>query len=66
MTLICNASGFPEPVVSWINVQSGLSIAGNVIMFVNISRQRAGEYRCKASNPCGNAIESGTIDVQCK
>ena len=66
MTLICNVSGIPQPVVSWINVQSGEKFAGNVLEIENISRQKAGEYRCEASNPCGNATESATIDVQCK
>ena len=66
VTLVCNVSGIPQPVVSWINVRSGESIAGNVLEIENISRQKAGEYRCESSNPCGNATESATIDVQCK
>ena len=66
MTLICNVSGIPQPVVSWINVHSSESIAGNVLAIANINRHKAGEYRCEASNPCGNATESATIDVQCK
>ncbi|XP_067056801.1 hemicentin-1-like isoform X2 [Acropora muricata] len=66
VTLVCNVSGIPQPVVSWINVRSGESIAGNVLEIENISRQKAGEYRCEASNPCGNATESAIIDVQFK
>ncbi|XP_067028898.1 hemicentin-1-like isoform X2 [Acropora muricata] len=64
MTLICNASGIPEPVVSWINVRSGNRTHGNVLEFENVSRHEAGEYRCEARNPCRNATESATIDVQ--
>ncbi|XP_015750042.1 PREDICTED: hemicentin-1-like isoform X5 [Acropora digitifera] len=64
VTLICNASGFPEPVVSWINVLSGNRTHGNVLEFENVSRHEAGEYRCEARNPCRNATESATIDVQ--
>ena len=64
--LTCNASGFPEPVVSWINVPSGNRTHGNVLKFENVSRHKAGEYRCEARNPCWNATESATIDVQCK
>ncbi|XP_015771103.1 PREDICTED: hemicentin-1-like isoform X6 [Acropora digitifera] len=64
VTLICNASGIPEPVVSWINVRSGNRTHGNVLEFENVSRHEAGEYRCEARNPCRNATESATIDVQ--
>ena len=66
VTLTCNASGIPEPVVSWINVRSANRTAGNVLEFDNISRHEAGEYICEARNPCRNATESATINVQCK
>ena len=67
VTLICNVSGTPTQ-VSWINVRSGRQTATlvNELVFENISRHEAGEYRCKARNPCRNATESATIDVQCK
>ena len=39
----------------------------NLWLFIeNITRNQAGEYRCQASNPCGDASETVTIDVQCK
>ena len=66
MTLICNASGIPKPVMSWINVRTGDRIPGNVLAIAKLSRHKAGEYRCEAINPCKNATESATIDVQCK
>ena len=66
MTLICNASGIPEPVVSWINVRSGNRTHRNVLEFENVNRHEAGEYRCEARNPCRNATENAIIDVQCK
>ena len=65
-TLTCNASGIPQPVVSWINVHSGDRIPGNVFAFANTSRHQAGEYRCEARNRCGNATESVALNVQCK
>ena len=65
-TLICNASGIPQPVVSWINMYSGNRIPGNVFAFANTSRHQAGEYRCEARNPCGNATESEALNEQCK
>ena len=36
------------------------------LVFTNINRTQAGEYRCEASNQCGNASETATIEVQCK
>jgi len=60
------ASGFPPPTVSWIKVGSGQPFNGSELMFTNISGSEAGEYRCEASNECGNASESASVDVQCK
>ena len=39
---------------------------GHMLEFTNINRSQAGEYKCEASNECGNATETATIDVQCK
>ena len=65
MTLSCNASGIPSPIVSWIKAD-GQRIDQSELVFTNIKRSEAGEYRCEASNECGNALETATIDVQCK
>ena len=66
LTLSCNASGTPHPTVSWVNVSSGQRTNGSVLVLTNINRNQAGEYRCEASNECGNVSESANIDVQCK
>ncbi|XP_068685505.1 hemicentin-1-like isoform X2 [Montipora foliosa] len=66
VTLFCNASGIPEPLVSWLNVRNDSHTHGKTLAFENITRYQAGEYRCEASNPCGNDTESATIDVQFK
>ena len=67
VTLYCMASGIPPPTVSWVNVGNGQRLNGRELMFTNINRSQAGEYRCEASNECGNASESTSIiDVQCK
>ncbi|XP_068685513.1 uncharacterized protein [Montipora foliosa] len=63
MTLFCNASGIPEPTVSWINVRNEQRTDGNKLMFENITRYQTGEFICEATNPCGNAKEAATIDV---
>ena len=66
LTLLCNASGIPRPMVSWIKVGGNVITNGNELVFINISRTQSGEYRCEASNLCGNASETATIEVQCK
>ena len=38
---------------------------GSELVFNNINRSDAGQYRCEASNECGNAA-TATIEVRCK
>jgi len=65
--LSCNASGTPPLMVSWVKVGGGnISTNGSELVFTNINRNETGEYRCEASNECGNASETVTIEVQCK
>ena len=66
LTLLCNTSGIPSPMVSWINVEGDKVTNKSELVLTNISRSQAGEYRCEASNQCGNASETATIEVQCK
>ena len=66
VTVSCNASGTPPPMVSWIKVDSSERFDGSELVFTHINRSQAGEYRCEASNECGNASETATIEVQCK
>ena len=65
LSLTCTASGMPQPKVSWIK-PGGQRQYGHMLEFTNINRSRAGEYKCEASNECGNGTEMATIDVQCK
>ena len=65
VTLSCHVSGIPPPMVSWIK-HYRQRIDNNVLELIKISRSEAGEYRCEASNECGNATETASIDVQCK
>ena len=64
--LSCNASGIPPPMVSWIKVGGHMRTNGSELVFTNLNRSEAGEYRCEASNECGNAPETVTLEVQCK
>ena len=65
-SLICDASGTPQPTVFWINVASGQRTNSSVLKFTNINRSEAGEYRCEASNDCGSAVEAVNVTVQCE
>ena len=65
-SLICNASGTPQPTVFWINVASGQRTNSSVLEFTNVNRNEAGEYRCEASNDCGSAVEAVNVTVQCE
>ena len=66
VTLFCNASGMPLPSVSWIKVGGGELTNRRKLVFTDINRNEAGEYRCEASNLCGNDSKSATVDVQCE
>ena len=66
LTVTCEAFGTPSPTVSWIKVSSGQRTDGNVLQFTNINKSQAGDYRCEASNECGNSSELVKINVQCE
>ena len=66
LNLSCNASGSPSPVVSWVRISTGERFDVSVLQLRNVSRSEARDYRCEASNECGNASEVQDIDVQCK
>ena len=65
VTLLCQVSGVPAPTVSWIK-PGGQRHNGNMLEVKQINRTQAGEYKCEASNECGNATETANIYVQCK
>ena len=65
LNLSCNVSGTPPPVVSWVRISTGERFV-SVLQLRNVSRSEARDYRCEASNECGNASGAQNIDVQCK
>ena len=65
VTLLCQASGNPTPMVFWIKAD-GQRVNGSELVLANINISEAGEYRCEASNECGNATETASVDVLCK
>ena len=70
MSLYCNISGFPKPIITWS--KDGEPIDDLVrnsswLNFIDIKRDKAGNYRCHANNTCGERVSEGKrIDVQCK
>ena len=64
--LTCHVSGAPMPSVSWTKVRTGDHTEGNIRALVNVSRSDAGEYKCEASNFCGNDSKSTFLIVNCK
>jgi len=67
VSVSCNAFGTPPLMVSWIKVDGHMTVSnGSDLVFANINRSEAGEYWCEASNECGSALETATIEVQCK
>ena len=66
VTVSCNVSGTSPLTVAWIKIVGGERFYGSELVFTHINRSQAGEYMCEASNECGNASVTATIEVQCK
>ena len=66
VTLTCNASGFPPPIVYWVMTSKRDRFNGTELVFTNISRSEAGEYTCVASNLYNTSTELAEVDVLCK
>ena len=62
VTLMCNVSGIPLPMVSWMTPDSQ-HVSGYKLEVTNINRTQAGEYKCEASNECGNATETARSHI---
>ena len=70
VSLYCNASGFPEPTVTWSGDVNKV-IMGRLLNITNISRPADKRnnhliYRCHANNTCGDASGVASIEVLCK
>ena len=65
-TLTCNVSGSPTLSVTWTEVKTGNSTIGITRELTHINRDESGEYKCEASNSCGNDTASTFLIVQCK
>ena len=65
-TLTCNVSGSLVLTVTWTEVSSSSHSKGVMRYLTNISRYDAGEYKCEATNDCGNSSASIFLAVHCK
>ena len=68
--LYCNASGFPDPIVTWSGDVNKV-IMGRWLNITNISRPAEKRnnhlmYHCHANNTCGDASRVASIQVLCK
>ena len=75
LTLFCNATGNPIPIILWtkdgspINNNSRIrfSIHNKLLTISNVNRTDSGRYRCVANNSLGNDTSNvATVDIQCK
>ena len=65
-TLTCNVSGSPVQTVIWTEVRSSNQSKGVMLYLTNINRNNAGEYKCEATNDCGDSSASTFLTVLCK
>ena len=77
MTFTCNATGNPEPTISWtrngfpVKTSNDSSISFSedkkLLTVTNLNRTDSAEYRCVANNSIGNDSSNvATLDVQRK
>ena len=65
-SLTCHVSGTPMPSVSWTELRTGDRTEGSIRSLLNVSRSGAGEYKCEASNFCGNDSKRTFVIANCK
>ena len=68
VTLSCNASGDPEPIIQWMKVgdENRNFSRGYKIHLIDIKTQDIGAYRCIASNGLGKTANATTmVEIKC-
>ena len=69
LTLLCNASGDPQPSIIWTKngvPETQFNVSSNRLHFVNVQRSNVGSYKCTANNGYGTATSIAVVDVKCK
>ena len=69
-TLTCNASGDPNPNITWTKegeTAAQFNVSGHKLHLVNVKREDFGSYRCTAANGYGTPATSlAVVNVKCK
>ena len=69
-TLKCNASGHPNPNITWTKdgvPASQFNASGYLLHLVDVQREDAGSYICTAGNGYGDdATAIGIVNIRCK
>ena len=71
LILICNATGIPEPSITWQRDEQQISTRGGYVLSENnrfltlkaLTRDNAGLYTCVASNLAGSSAEDVSLTV---
>ena len=75
LTLSCNVTSNPVPIMSWTRDGSPVDQSGRIsfsadkkqLTITHVNRTDSGEYRCVASNELGNDTSNvSTVNIQCK
>ena len=67
VSLYCDASGFPDPAVTWSKLgDDGFLSRSRWLNLTRITRYDRGNYSCSANNTCGTKTSAKFINVQCK
>jgi len=67
-SLLCQATGNPQPNITWIKVRDNQTLSTSETLHLeNLTREDDGaEYKCIAVNSIGSAEVSAVITVHCK
>lgn len=68
-TLVCQAFGFPSPVIQWSKAFSSLSqgratVVNGTLTISLFSLQDVGSYQCKATNKLGSATTATSLQFR--
>ena len=65
LLLVCEAEGFPVPIITWTKNGKLLIKSENETKFIinDTSKEDAGKYKCEASNTAGRASYTSTVEV---
>ena len=69
VSIICSATGKPDPDVKWITANGQTKSLGRksaLLAFNSIHRTDDGQYICKGNNSAGKTEEPVTLVVDCK